>query len=313
MLLVHTSGYRQTEDIDFEGTKNASQWERLATVCVSRARDVLARPTGTYTKVHRDTISDLLRALLVTQGSIGKLLEGGSQSPQAVDALALARLQLEGLFAMCLLTENSRWVDVYLGDAWKKDFIRYLLAHYETQFLPRFPPDTFTPELSRLVKFMEVCGVSVAQMQTTQHEQTGIPMPPGVAPAKIPSFPTPGRVIRHLPAGAKRRMLERLHLDYEYLCSFAHVLQVANMAKTVYDDRSTERLHFSEGDVERHFQFEVNTPARTYSFLAIAQSVAELMVLYLDDMELAAAVSDAWQDLHGSTLFVNAVWNLRTK
>ena len=30
-------------------------------------------------------------------------------------------------------------------------------------------------------------------------------------------------------------------------------------------------------------------------------------------LELAAAVADAWHDLIGSTFFVNAVWNLRTK
>jgi hypothetical protein len=82
-----------------------------------------------------------------------------SLAPGFRDALALARLQLEGLFAMCLLTESSTWVNVYLGDAWKKQFIRHLLFHYETEYLPRFPPDTFTPEFSRLVRFMDVCGV----------------------------------------------------------------------------------------------------------------------------------------------------------
>lgn len=238
---------------------------------------------------------------------------GGSESPQSVDALALARLQLEGLFAVCLLTESSTWVDVYLGDAWKKEFIRYLLVHFETECLPRFPPDTFVPELSRLVRFMGVCEVSVAQMQTLQHQQTGVPMPVGVAEEEIARFPTPGGVITKLSAGSKRRMLERLHLDYVYLSSFAHSLQVANMAKTVYDERSTERLHFSEAEVERHFQFEVNTYARTYSFLSIVQAVAELKALYPSDMELAAAASDAWHDLIGSTFFVNAVWSLRAK
>jgi hypothetical protein len=311
MSTVQAFGYRHTEDIDLDAQKSASKWESLATVCISRARDALSRPTGTYTKVHRDTISDLLRAMLVTQGSIGKLLEGGSESPQSVDALAL--LQLEGLFATCLLTESSSWVDVYLGDAWKKQFIRHLLFHYETEYLPRFPPDTFTPELARLVKFMEICGVSVAQMQTLGHEQLGVPMPKGTVPAAIPRFPTPGGVIANLGAGAKRRMLERFHMDYVYLCSFAHGLQAANMAKSVYDYRSTERRMFSEGEVERKFQFEVNTNARCYSFLSIAQAVAELIALYPNDMDLTAAVSAAWHDLVGSTFFVNAVWNRRTK
>jgi hypothetical protein len=290
---VQKSGYRHTQDIDLDGQKSAGKWESLATVCISRARDALKQPTGTYTKVHRDTISDLLKAMLVTQGSIGKLPQGGSESPQSVDALALARLQLEGLFAICLLTEGSAWVDTFLRDAWKKQFIRYLLSHYETEYLPRFDPNALVPELSRLVKFQGVCSVSLAQMHTVQHQQTGMPMPAGMQEERIPDFPTPGWIIGKLPAGSKRRMLERLHLDYVYLCSYAHGLQAANMAKLVYDERSPERQLFTEAEVEDKFQQEVNTYARAYSFLSIVQSVAELMALYPSDMDLVAAVSDA--------------------
>lgn len=108
-------------------------------------------------------------------------------------------------------------------------------------------------------------------------------------------------------------MLERLHMDYVYLCSFAHGLQAANMAKLVYDERSPERQLFTEAEVENKFQQEVNTYARTYSFLSIVQAVAELKALYPSDMELVAAVSDAWHNLIGSTFFVNAVWSLRAK
>ena len=79
---VNTCGYRHAHDINFGGQRSASKWESLATVCVARSRGALEQPTGSYTKVHRDTISDLLGAMLVTQGSIGKLLYGGSESPQ---------------------------------------------------------------------------------------------------------------------------------------------------------------------------------------------------------------------------------------
>ncbi len=77
MTTVQSCGLRHATDINFTDGKSASKWERLATVCITRARDALKQPTGTYTKVHRDTISDLIRSMLVTHGSIGKLLEGG--------------------------------------------------------------------------------------------------------------------------------------------------------------------------------------------------------------------------------------------
>ncbi|MGH8562841.1 MAG: hypothetical protein ACREXW_01640 [Gammaproteobacteria bacterium] len=98
MSTVHSSGQRHAADINLSDSKSASKWKRLATTCVARARDALKRPAGPYSKVQRDTMSDLVRAMLVTHGSIGKLLEGGSESPQSVDALALARLQVEGLW-----------------------------------------------------------------------------------------------------------------------------------------------------------------------------------------------------------------------
>ena len=201
----------------------------------------------------------------------------------------------------------------FLRDGWKKQFIRYLLVNYETESLPRFDPNLHVLELSRLVKFRNVCSVSLAQMHTVENQQTGIPVPAGMVKEEISQFPTPNGVIARLPSGSKRRMLERLHLDYLYLCSFAHGLQAANMAKSVYDDRSPERRLFAEAQVENKFQEEVNTYSRSHSFLSIAQAVAELTVLYPSDMELVAAVSDAWHDLTGSTFFVNAVWNLRTK
>jgi len=191
--------------------------------------------------------------MLVTQGSISKLLEGGSESRQSVDALALARLQVEGLFLMCLLTEGSEWVDRFLRDGWKKQFIRYLLFKHETECLPRFGPNAHVPELSRLVNFARVCGVSTAQLHTVENEQTGMPLPADITKEKIPDFPTPGGVIGKIQAQTKRKMLERLHMDYTYLCSFAHGHQAANMAKLVYDTRSPERQMFTKAEIERNF------------------------------------------------------------
>ncbi len=71
MTTVQACGLRHAADINFNDAKSASKWERLTTVRVTRARDALKQPTGTYTKVHRDTMSDLLKAMLVTHGSIG--------------------------------------------------------------------------------------------------------------------------------------------------------------------------------------------------------------------------------------------------
>lgn len=53
------------------------------------------------------------------------------------------------------------------------------------------------------------------------------------------------------------------------------------MAKSVYDVRSPERRMFTEAEIEKNFQQDVNTSARAYSLLSIVQAVAELRPLYL--------------------------------
>ena len=108
-------------------------------------------------------------------------------------------------------------------------------------------------------------------------------------------------------------MLERLHMDYKHLCSFTHGLQAANMAKSVFDVRSPERKMFTEAEIEKNFQEDVNTSARAYSLLSMVQAVAELQPLYPNDMELVSGVTEAWSDLLGSNFVVNVVWNIRTK
>ena len=47
--------------------------------------------------------------------------------------------------------------------------------------------------------------------------------------------------------------------------------------------------------------------------MSIAQSAAELTTLYPNNMELASAVTRAWNELCGAHMLVNAVWNIRTK
>ena len=45
---------------------------------------------------------------------------------------------LEGFYTLCLMFENASWVDDYLQDGWKKQYVRLLLECEETKNLPRF-------------------------------------------------------------------------------------------------------------------------------------------------------------------------------
>ena len=44
-----------------------------------------------------------------------------------------------------------------------------------------------------------------------------------------------------------------------------------------------------------------------------AGSIADRPTPYPNDMELASAVTRAWNELHNAHILANAVWNIRTK
>src|SRR4051812_5277290 len=131
--------YVHTEDIDPTATKaGAEVWEGLVNVCVAAATDALETPPNGYTPYQRNSISDIFTSMKATHRGIRLLVKLGDGKPESVDALVLARLQLEGLYTTCLLIENPENVDRFTHEAWKRQFIRWLLDSGETQKLPRF-------------------------------------------------------------------------------------------------------------------------------------------------------------------------------
>ena len=112
-------------------------------------------------------------------------------------------------------------------------------------------------------------------------------------------------------------MLERLYLEYQDLCAYAHGRPVAGFGKSIFDERSPMRTQYIEmwGEEKLHNDFgqRIRGAAQIYSLLSVAQATAELTTLYPHNFELKMAAAKAWNELHNSHLLVNAVWNVRTK
>src|SRR5712691_10898932 len=87
-------------------------------LAVARAVAALENTAGAYSDFHRANMQTVLRSMLSTHRAIRKVLGWGEEDPMSVDALALARLPLEGLYTICLMTEDASWVDCYLKDGW---------------------------------------------------------------------------------------------------------------------------------------------------------------------------------------------------
>jgi len=313
-ITVSSCAHVHSADIDPEQHVNAGPINDAMEVSVARAIAALETPSGSYTEFHRANMQTVLRSMLSTHRAIRKILGWGEEDPMAVDALALARLPLEGLYTICLMTEDAVWVDCYLRDGWRKEYEFFLLQREETKLLPRF--DEFSKKTApyNIGMHAATIGVTKAQIATVEHVQLGTPMPDGVAKAEIPSFPTPGRVINKLAKDtAKRKMLERLYPEYVFMCSFAHGLPDANLFKMMFNKDSKFRKFWDDAELKETFQRQVAERAYTTSLISLVQSAAEFTALYPGDVELSAGVVAAWGEISKGHLLGKAIWNIRTK
>ena len=204
--------------------------------------------------------------------------------------------------------ENASWVDGYLQDGWKKQYVRLLLEREETKNLPRF--NEFCTELApaNLNSLRQCHGITDAQVATIDHQELGATMPEGTAQERISRFPSPFAVINHLGQGTdKRKMLERLYPEYVFLCTFAHGLPDALLFKMMFNKQDDDEK------LKDTFHRQVEQPAYITSLISLIQGSAELITLYPADVELSATVPKAWETLTKEMLLGKAIWNIRTK
>jgi hypothetical protein len=231
----------------------------------------------------------------------------------AVDGLSLARIPLEGMFSICLMLEDAKWVDCYLSDGWKKQYTRFLLQREETKSLPRFDKFNNGSGPQNLAALQTLLGISAEQRATIELNELGIPLPSGMKASRIDRFPTPLGVIGELSASDKRAMLERMYPEYVWLCSFVHGLPDAMFYKTTSDPDAPFPHIMSESQLEEAFTRRVKEPAYLISLLSIIQTATEVTALYPDDVNLRASVTKAWKEIPDAFLLGRVLWEIRTK
>ena len=108
-------------------------------------RGLLDEPSAGYTPTHRSSLHGPFTSLKATHRAIRLLVQLGDAKPESVDSLVRARLRLDNV---CLLVEKPEYVDRFVREAWKRQYVRYLLYGEETMFLPRFSPPAVSTEYS---------------------------------------------------------------------------------------------------------------------------------------------------------------------
>jgi hypothetical protein len=310
-ITVSRVAYIHDDDMNADRGMDANKMDESMAVAVNRAASALDEATRGYGDFERKVMEASLKSAMTTHCAVRAALARGHEDPTSVDALALARIPLESLYNICLFTESSGWIGEYMRDDWKKQYIQFLLQREETKNLPRFGAHSETG-LTRLMELGKLVGITEDEVAAIDHRQLGTPAPSGKHDVK--PFPTPGRALTILAEGSdKRRMLERLHYEYVFLCGFVHGLPLVSFFKTAFDNTSRFRRLWKDEELADTFHREVAARAYVASRLGVVQSATEISVLYAGNVELRAAVAEAWHELSEDSLLGRAVWHLRTK
>ena len=307
---VSACAYRHADDIDGNARADPNDLTGLANVCVAQATSSLETCSAGYGDLQRGSLSNLLTAMQSTHRNIIRLL--AEDEPGSVDALAFARLQLETLYAVCLMLEGPEYVNCYLREGWSKQYMQFLLWREEYKGLPRF--DEYLRGLpTTLGVLRNLLGITMEQQMTIERDELGVPLPAHVAAKCIPHFPTPHKAISKITSPDRKRMLERLYPEYRQLCSFSHGSAQSSFFKTIFNKRLPYRDLFGEPNTKETFNKQVVSAAFMMSFLSITQASAELTQLYPGHVELRASVTMAWNALIKGSLLARAIWEIRTR
>jgi hypothetical protein len=294
---------------------SGTKLEDLVSVCISRAITALDADTQSYTRDQRFQISDVFKSMLSAHRTIRRLLKDvTSADPESVDALSLLRLQFEGLFVICLMLEDQKYVQAYVQDYWRKQYVQYLLVREECGQLSNYH-DYLTNAPPNLHAMRHLFGITEEQQATVDLEELGTPLPLGMQRQDLLRFPTPGGVPSKIANPDKQRVLERLLFEYVYLCSFAHVQKESNLLRGLFDKRSRHRddARLTDEEVNEKYEMLIVSAANLKSCLCIAHAVTELTLLYPNNLELREIVTRTWNTISEANLLARIVWALRAK
>ena len=306
---IRDYAHRLTSDIDPTAEVKVDTLDGLLNRCTVRATEALKGAASGYSESDRDEISLIFEATQSTHKSIRMLLKQRLK-PTSLDALLLARAQLESIFTICLMLEDPKWVGVYVKDGWKKLYKRFLLEKEEATHLPRMSKPHNKLMAPYIAALQQLSGVTEEEKGTIEEEELGIALPPGIVRANIKRFPTPRGVIQEINEDDRKAMLIRLYADYGHLSSYAHVLPEATNIKASFG-KYRDRL--STTQKEDMFQKEISGPSLYLSYLSVIQSASELTCLYPGDIELSATVTEGWNLLTKYSLLGKVIWEIRAK
>jgi hypothetical protein len=197
-----------TKDIDTNRELDSPVLDGHVKKCAAAVTNALKTPPPGYSAEQAAHICWMFDAMRFTHSAIRNLVAKGTDSPECVDSLALARQQLEALYSVCLMVQHPSYVDIYIKSFWRDAYVEFLLERQERQGLPRFSEYLNKTALPLMEELRIKSGITDDEKATVDLEELGIPLPAGMTEAKIKPFPTPGSVIDKVFDLERKQMLK---------------------------------------------------------------------------------------------------------
>ena len=301
-----------TKPVDLHLASDVDELQAHVNRCVLAMRNAFQSPCVIFDPVQREHVGQIYHAMKCTDGAIKELLRSKTQNPLCVDALPLARIQLERMFCVCLTIEDPSTITLYLKNDWKFLYVRDLLQRAECADIQELMA-VLDAQAGSLEQLRQLAGVTDEEKEITRCEALGLPTPKGFSARPIRPFPTPAAVLDRIKDTGRKQMLSRLYLEYSFLCVHVHFSPRSVSFRGLLDSRESFAGLLSTEQLELMFQKEIAQPSIWISFLSIVQSCTELISHFPADVELRRTVAQAWAPLASRTSIGQSIWETRSK
>ena len=307
--------YQHTEDINETKESSVKSLDTKTKIVINRTANAIEKLSiwnDTYCRI----LADIYRGFLISHKAIRLLLSKKREHPAlGIEAMSIAREQVESFFTVCLLLDNPEyWFSVYRKDSWKRKYLKYLLEKHECEKLPSFKKSL--NEIEPMFDKLQISyGISSDEKKAIEFKfyNPNKPLPPSLQ-TKIPEdFPTAGRAKDRIKDNSIKNCLERWYHEYKYLSGYSHGHMVKPLGLAFFESRE---LNLTEEQKQKYFE-NVLEHSLIVSYVSSASACAEacpILDYNVEDtevIELKAALTKLWNELTNLSLLGKVFWNIR--
>jgi len=248
-------------------------------------------------------LEDMLSSMIETHKNIDYLIAEHFMQPRGVDAVFLARYQLEFAFVILLLIDNpSKWWSIYQQEGWQNWYLEYLKMKEGYGHISRFKKyldDEFYPFLEAQRQLMKI-----PLSKKNEIEKDKIP--------RLMHFPTMNKkekYEKHLKDKNLNIVIEKLEVLFQVQSYIFHPTYNSLVDKT---SMRKGRNYVSTSQLESMFEVKIVHNSLIASWISMLMACSEI-AFKISEPEPRIKVGKAWILFNKISLLGKNLYNLRYK